>query len=207
VLHVGLVAYRRTKTDRPRPARDLYVSPLFGAARAYTERHYDQWLILSALPGLVDPDTVLRPYDLSLRQLSAGEREVWANHIALELTDRYPAGTRLWFYAGVVYREAIAPVVPHQVRCPWRDSGLASSSPGVAVTPNSIPDLWTFGQESRRRNGVRALTRFRAFARAPTWRHCNNRRSRTATATQILNRGFDSMSTGLNLAWQTNHQT
>ena len=31
-LNVGVVACSRTKTDRPVPARDLYISPLFRAA-------------------------------------------------------------------------------------------------------------------------------------------------------------------------------
>ena len=39
-LHIGLVACGRTKADRPTPARELYVSPLFRAARAYAECRY-----------------------------------------------------------------------------------------------------------------------------------------------------------------------
>jgi hypothetical protein len=124
-LHIGLVACSRTKLSRPAPARELYVSPLFRAARAYAERHYGpgRWLILSALHGLVDPETVLAPYDLNLRQLSDREREAWGNRVAVELTDRFPAGTVLWFHAGALYRDTIASVVPHQVRFPL--TGLA----------------------------------------------------------------------------------
>ena len=103
-LHIGLVACSRTKADQPAPARELYVSPLFRAARAYAEGHYGpgQWLILSARYGLVDPDQVLAPYDLSLRQLTAAQREAWGDRIAIELTDRFPAGTVLWFHAGAL---------------------------------------------------------------------------------------------------------
>jgi hypothetical protein len=124
-LNIGLVACSRTKANRPAPARDLYVSPLFRAARAYTECHYgsDNWLILSALYGLVNPDQVLTPYDLSLHQLTARQREAWGDRIAIELTDRFPAGTVLWFHAGALYRDAIGPVVAHQVRFPL--AGLA----------------------------------------------------------------------------------
>ena len=119
-LHVGLVACSRAKTNRPAPARELYVSPLFRAARAYAERHYGpgRWFILSARHGLVDPDTVLAPYDLNLGQLSARERVAWGDRVAVELTDRFPSGTVLWFHAGALYRDAIASVVPHQVRFP-----------------------------------------------------------------------------------------
>jgi hypothetical protein len=119
-LDVGLVACSRRKADRPVPARELYVSPLFRAARAYAERRYgpERWFILSARHGLVHPDQVLAPYDLRLRQLTAAEREAWGYRVAVELTDRFPAGTVLWFHAGALYRTAIADVVAHQVRAP-----------------------------------------------------------------------------------------
>ena len=125
-FHIGLIACSRTKADRPFPARELYLSPLFRAARAYAERRYGpgQWLILSARYGLVEPDQVLAPYDLSLRQLTARQREAWGDRIAIELTDRFPAGTVLWFHAGALYRDAIAPVVAHQVRFPLAGLGI-----------------------------------------------------------------------------------
>ena len=125
-FHIGLLACSRTKADRPSSARELYVSPLFRAAREYAENRYGpgQWLILSARYGLVDPDQVLAPYDLSLRQLTARQREAWGDRIAIELTDRFPAGTVLWFHAGALYRDAIAPVVAHQVRFPLAGLGI-----------------------------------------------------------------------------------
>jgi hypothetical protein len=119
-INVGLVACSRSKLDHPAPARELYVSPLFRAARSYAERWYGpgRWFILSARYGLVAPDQLLEPYDLSLRQLNGAEREAWGDRVAVALTDRLPAGTGLWFHAGVPYRDAIARVVSHQVRFP-----------------------------------------------------------------------------------------
>jgi len=67
---------------------------------------------------------VRAPYDLSLRQLTARQREAWGDRIAIELTDRFPAGTVLWFHAGALYREAIAPVVAHQVPFPLAGLGI-----------------------------------------------------------------------------------
>ena len=126
LFNIGLVACSRTKADHAAPARELYVSPLFRAAREYAEHHYGRghWFILSARHGLVDPDAVLAPYDLSLRQLSPNEREAWGDRVAVKLTDRFPAGTVLWFHAGALYRDAIAPVVPHQVRFPLVGLGI-----------------------------------------------------------------------------------
>jgi len=120
------VACSRLKAVRPMPARDLYISPLFRAARAYAERRYgpERWFILSARHGLVRPDQLLAPYDLSLRQLTPTERAAWGDRVAIELTDRFPAGTVLWFHAGALYRAAIIPVVVHQVRAPLADLGI-----------------------------------------------------------------------------------
>jgi hypothetical protein len=119
-LNIGLVACSMRKAGRPLPARDLYVSPLFRAARAYAERRHgpENWLILSALHGLVHPDQLLAPYDLTLRQLTRAERAAWGGRVAIELSDRFPAGTVLWFHAGSFYRAAIAPVVTLPVRAP-----------------------------------------------------------------------------------------
>jgi hypothetical protein len=124
-FHIGLIACSRTKADRPVPARELYLSPLFRAARAYAERRYGpgRWLILSARYGLVKPDHVVAPYDLSLRQLTSREREAWGDRIAIELTDRFPACTVLWFHAGALpasrpgYRSATCLVSPARM-CP-----------------------------------------------------------------------------------------
>ena len=69
---------------------------------------------------------MLSPYDLSLRQLTAAEREAWGDRVAVELTDRFPAGTVLWFHAGASYRAAIAPVVAHQVRAPLAGLGIGA---------------------------------------------------------------------------------
>ena len=67
---------------------------------------------------------MLAPYDLSLRQLTVAERQAWGDRVATELTDRFPAGTVLWFHAGALYRTAIAPVVVHQVRAPLAGLGI-----------------------------------------------------------------------------------
>jgi len=50
-FHIGLVACSRTKADHDVPARELYVSPLFRAARQYAENHYDPASGSSCRPG------------------------------------------------------------------------------------------------------------------------------------------------------------
>jgi hypothetical protein len=118
---IGLVACSRSKLDRAAPARELYISPLFRLARCYAERYYGHghWFILSALHGLVDPETRVEPYDLCLQQLSSAERSVWGRRVARDLRDRFGATTIvLHLHAGAAYRDSIVGAVPHTVEAP-----------------------------------------------------------------------------------------
>lgn len=114
---IGLVACSKLKLNHPAPARELYTSPLFRAASAYCERSYDRWLILSALYGLVRPDDVIEPYDVTLVRMTRAERTHWAIRVhdqAHELgldemcVDRN-GPVRMYAHAGAFYRQACNP--------------------------------------------------------------------------------------------------
>lgn len=49
----------------PTAARDAYVSPYFKKNRAYAERFADQWVILSAKYGFLQPDTKIQNYNVT----------------------------------------------------------------------------------------------------------------------------------------------
>jgi len=75
---IGLVGCVKSKHDKPMAARDLYTSPLFRGRRRYVEHTCKRWFVLSAKHGLVDPDTVLEPYDETLKNAGRGERQRWS---------------------------------------------------------------------------------------------------------------------------------
>jgi len=106
---IVLVGCSAAKAAGPRPARDLYLSHMFFLARAYAERHGDQWFILSAQYGLVEPDERLEPYDRRLQDLDRADRREWGEVIADELGRRTQRGDRLIVLAGRSYVD------------PWRD--------------------------------------------------------------------------------------
>jgi hypothetical protein len=59
-----LIQCTKSKHDRELPARELYeASDLFSKSRTYAELQEDDWAILSAKHGLVNPDEILEPYD------------------------------------------------------------------------------------------------------------------------------------------------
>jgi hypothetical protein len=59
------------------PARDLYLSPLFERRRRYAESSGQPWCILSGEHGLLDPGSIIEPYDVYLAGQSADYRQAW----------------------------------------------------------------------------------------------------------------------------------
>lgn len=73
------------------PAKDLYTSPYFSLKREYAEECCDEWKILSAKHGLLDPETEIESYDASLNPRSDSyigdyEAGVWAVETAQSLS-------------------------------------------------------------------------------------------------------------------------
>ncbi|MEX1263849.1 MAG: DUF6884 domain-containing protein [Actinomycetota bacterium] len=96
---VGLVGCVKKKLERAAPARDLYSSPLFRGRRAYVERTCGRWFILSAKHGLVDPDEVLEPYDVTLDSSTATERRAWSDGVLVAIRERLGSLDGLTFEA------------------------------------------------------------------------------------------------------------
>lgn len=82
---IGLVGCVKKKQSAPAPAGDLYTSTLFLGRRAFVERTCARWFILSAKHGLVDPATVLEPYDETLKGAATARRRAWSGSVADQL--------------------------------------------------------------------------------------------------------------------------
>jgi hypothetical protein len=108
-LLVGLVSCSKSKLDHAAPARELY-SPSYVFARSvrYVESRCDEWLILSAKHGLVDPSTVLEPYDETLSGARKARREEWAAGVRKALRARYEGRpVKFVLMAGRAYSGAV----------------------------------------------------------------------------------------------------
>ena len=102
---IALIGCVKAKLDRPVRAADLYVSPLFVGRRAWAEQSCDTWYVLSALHGLVGPDEVLAPYDVTLVGASVAEKRRWALRVLGQFRSRHPSGCgTVEFHAGGDYR-------------------------------------------------------------------------------------------------------
>jgi Family of unknown function (DUF6884) len=111
---VGLVGCGKGKLDHATYARILYTGTLFRKASAYCIANYDAWFILSAKHGLLDPDDVIDPYDLSLKRLDKEERRSWAKRVLEQIDDRALNDAMFYIHAGDRYAEHLEPQLPSQ---------------------------------------------------------------------------------------------
>jgi hypothetical protein len=106
---VVLVGCVKSKRSVPCRAADLYVSSLFQRRRAYAERSGAPWFILSAEHGLVDPETLLEPYDRRLSDQSAAYRQAWGEWVVVRLEEAVGGlhGRGVEIHAGEAYVAAV----------------------------------------------------------------------------------------------------
>ena len=87
-MRIGLVGCVKGKRSSAAPARDLYTSSLFLGRRSHVERTCEEWVVLSALHGVVGPGHVLEPYDVTLNDASIPERRAWSAQVVRQLEER-----------------------------------------------------------------------------------------------------------------------
>jgi len=63
------------------------------------------WFILSAEHGLLNPDTVTRPYEKTLNTMGVAERRAWAQRVIRQMGTDLPPANRIVVLAGQRYRE------------------------------------------------------------------------------------------------------
>jgi len=102
IILVGCVSQ---KADVPMAAKDLYVSDYWDKRRAYAEASGQPWFILSAKYGVLHPDQVIEPYDVSLNAASAVQRSDWIGQVGPQLIGiaRGLGASTLEVHAGEAY--------------------------------------------------------------------------------------------------------
>jgi exonuclease III len=106
-----LVSCVRQKLSEPAPARLLYRSEWFNKVRTLVETKKADWLILSALYGVVAPDTCIAPYEKALNSAGVAERRAWAEKVRRQLAPSLRGRRRVVIFAGQRYREFLVPAL------------------------------------------------------------------------------------------------
>ena len=108
-MSLYLVSCVSQKLAIPAPAKDLYISSLFQKSRAYVERLGQPWFILSAKYGLVHPDQVIEPYDLTLNGMGVADRRRWSDTVMSQLQPHLNGVNEVVFLAGRSYCKYLKP--------------------------------------------------------------------------------------------------
>lgn len=109
VERIALVSCVKTKAERACPAGDLYTSAWFTKARSLIERSGLKWFILSAELGLVDPATIIAPYEKTLNKMGVAERTAWGAKVIAQMSLSLPKADEVVVLAGDRYRENLLP--------------------------------------------------------------------------------------------------
>lgn len=123
---VTLVSCGKSKLTHATPARDLYTGQLFQAARAYVEAQGCPWWILSAKHGLLHPETVIAPYDVTLTAMKHEQRRAWAERVLGQIAQEVPSDSTVEILAGIAYHEFLLHSLQrtHTVELPLRGMGI-----------------------------------------------------------------------------------
>jgi hypothetical protein len=105
-MRIALVACCRSKLEYAALAAELYTSTLFRKAAAYA-RTFDAWYILSAKYGLVRPQDVIEPYDVTLLKMPKADRLTWGQKVKQQMTEAGIADAQFVGLAGARYIEPL----------------------------------------------------------------------------------------------------
>jgi hypothetical protein len=157
---IVLVGCSATKLDVPAPAKDLYEGPIFKMVRRLVEhpsaKRPTAWGILSAKHGLLAPDGVIEPYDLSASSFDYSERQDWCDAVVRDVVATWGARTVYRVYAGSAYLGAAWATLPFVKRV-FSEWGRIHQATRTT----------RFGIGHIRRNLIRELARLDATSPAP----------------------------------------
>ena len=128
---VMLVSCGKRKSTKPCQAKEMYNSSRFQCLKSIAEQFGLEWYILSAKYGLLSPNEVIEPYDLSLAMCPLEEQISWAVRTANQLL-KADNDTAFFIVADALYSQHIVPMLHdagHSVSAPFLDQnevGLAS---------------------------------------------------------------------------------
>lgn len=111
---IWIVACGKAKRSLVSRARDLYTGHLtslqirFATTRGGVFGGTAAAMIASARYGLVDMDTEVAPYDVTLNDFTADQLALWAQLVAAQAAERGIAGATVYVMGGARYTDALA---------------------------------------------------------------------------------------------------
>ena len=127
MARICLVSCVSLKDSRKMKAGDIYLSPLFKKAKEYASNNFDQWYILSAKYGLIQPGTIIEPYEKTLNKMSRQDRRKWSEDVFEELKKCTQSDDEITFVAGQRYRQDLTSLLlkrGNKIQVPMEGLGI-----------------------------------------------------------------------------------
>ncbi|HEU5139314.1 MAG TPA: hypothetical protein VFT51_05025 [Bacillales bacterium] len=107
---VGLLATARKKQSHPAPVIEFYTSPLFRKSVKYALQSYKRFYFYNAKDGLLLPEQIMEPYNVSIKTFSLEEKKRWAESVVDDLKSyEAPDNVTVYLHGGFVYRKFLQP--------------------------------------------------------------------------------------------------
>ncbi|MBM7646492.1 hypothetical protein JOD45_002722 [Scopulibacillus daqui] len=112
---IGLLATARKKSNSPEKVIDFYKSPLFIKSVQYAKTHYKRFYFYNAKDGLLLPDQIMSPYDVSIKRFTIHEKRIWGKKVIQDfLSYETPEDKIIYLHGGQVYRKFLEPELKQQ---------------------------------------------------------------------------------------------
>jgi len=110
-IKIALISCTKLKQSYSCQAQEMYLpSQLFKKASHYIKKqNYDKWFILSAKYGLLNPNNIIKPYDLTLNNMKSEEVKKWSEKVFNQLV--ICNIDEIDFYTGEKYRKYLIPLL------------------------------------------------------------------------------------------------
>lgn len=108
-MRVGFIACAKTKASFAMPAGALYASPLYRKSLLAALDLSDRVYILSAKHGVLDPQTLIEPYDLTLKTIPRSQRQEWGREAGKRLDEILSRRDIVTLICGEEYIEPLRP--------------------------------------------------------------------------------------------------
>ena len=106
-MHLALVSCGKIKRDYRCPALSMYTGELFRKASTWAGMYSDDWMILSAKYGAMDPFEEIDPYDMTLHRFNGLEIRKWSKGCLDQIMTKHHGVQVITFLAGKKYMDCM----------------------------------------------------------------------------------------------------
>jgi hypothetical protein len=106
-VRVAFIACSKTKAVHSMPAGALYASPLYRKSLLAALDRSDRVYVLSAKHGVLDPQTITAPYDVTLKTMGRADRQEWGRVTGATLDSVLKRRDTVTLFCGEEYVEPL----------------------------------------------------------------------------------------------------